>query len=43
MVKVTKTVRLPVDVAERLEQEDNQSVTVEQALREMYDMMEVSS
>jgi len=42
MVKVTKTVRLPVNVAERLEQEDNQSVAVETALCDMFDMEVVS-
>lgn len=36
MAKATKTIRLPIDVAERLEEEDNQSVTVEEALREWY-------
>jgi hypothetical protein len=38
MAKVTKSIRLPVDVAERLEQEDNQSATVEKALRNHYDL-----
>lgn len=38
MAKATKTIRLPIDVAERLEQEDNQSVAVEDALREKYDL-----
>jgi len=34
MAKATKTLRLAVDVAEALEQEDNQSMTTERALRE---------
>jgi len=38
MAKVTKSIRLPVDVAERLEEEGNQSKTVEKALREWYDL-----
>ena len=38
MAKVTKSIRLPVDVAERLEEEPNQSVAVENALREVYDL-----
>jgi predicted DNA-binding protein len=38
MVKVTKSIRLPVEVAERLEAEPNQSVAVEEALREKYDL-----
>jgi len=36
MAKASKTVNLPVDVAERLEQHDNQSVTVEYALKEYW-------
>jgi len=36
MAKATKTVRLPIDVAERLEDHENQSVTVESALREYW-------
>jgi len=36
MAKATKTIRLPIEVAERLEQEDNQSEATEQALREYY-------
>jgi hypothetical protein len=38
MAKVTKSIRLPVPVAERLEEEQNQSQTVEAALREWYDL-----
>lgn len=38
MAKVTKQLSLPVDVAQRLEDEDNQSATVEDALREYYGM-----
>ena len=34
MVKVTKSLRIPVDVAEALEEQDNQSATTEKALRE---------
>ena len=36
--KVQKTLNLPVDVAEALEQEDNQSEAVEMLLREKYDL-----
>jgi len=36
MVKATKSIRLPIDVAERLEEHDNQSVTVETALKEYW-------
>lgn len=35
---MTKQLSLPVDVAQRLEDEDNQSATVEDALREYYGM-----
>jgi len=38
MAKATKTIRLPIEVAERLEEEDNQSETTEQALREYFDL-----
>jgi len=38
MAKVSKSLSLPVDVAERLEDEDNQSATVERLLREEYDL-----
>ena len=38
MAKVSKTVNLPVEVAERLESESNQSEAVEAALREYYGM-----
>jgi hypothetical protein len=38
VTKVTKSVRLPYKVAKRLEEEDNQSVAVEDALREKYDL-----
>jgi len=34
MARATKTLTLPLDVAEALEQEDNQSATTERALRE---------
>jgi len=34
--KVNKTLSLPIDVAERLEKEDNQSKTVEDALKEYW-------
>lgn len=37
MRKVQKTVNLPIEVAERLEQESNQSETTERALREYLD------
>jgi hypothetical protein len=37
-VKVTKSIRLSVEVAERLEEEPNQSAAVEEALREKYDL-----
>lgn len=40
MAKVTKQLSLPVDVAERLEDEDNQSATAEDALREYFGMEE---
>lgn len=40
MAKVTKQLSLPVDVAERLEKEDNQSATVEDALRDYFGMNE---
>lgn len=36
MAKATKTIRLPVDVAEELEEYGNQSVEVEQALKERW-------
>jgi hypothetical protein len=36
MAKATKTLRLPIEVAERLEEEDNQSEAAEKALREYY-------
>lgn len=38
MAKATKTIRLPIEVTERLEEEDNQSVAVEDALRDRYDL-----
>jgi hypothetical protein len=38
MAKVTKSLRLPVDVAERLEREENQSEATEEALRDYYDL-----
>jgi len=38
MRRAQKTLNLPVDVLDRLEQEDNQSRTVEQLLREEYDL-----
>jgi hypothetical protein len=34
--KVNKTLSLPLEVVEQLEAEDNQSATVEQALREYW-------
>lgn len=34
--KVQKTLSLDLEVAERLEEEDNQSQTVEEALREFW-------
>lgn len=36
--KVNKTLSLPLDVVERLEDEENQSKTVEKLLREEYDL-----
>lgn len=36
MRKVQKTVNLPLDVVEELEEEDNMSEAVEHALRERY-------
>jgi hypothetical protein len=38
MVKRQKTLTLSDDVVEQLEQEDNQSATVERLLREEYDL-----
>lgn len=38
MAKATKTIRLPIEVAQRLEEEDNQSETTEEALREYFDL-----
>lgn len=38
MAKAQKTLNLPVDVAERLEQEDNQSEAAEAALREYFEI-----
>jgi len=38
MARVQKTLTLPVEVAQRLEQEDNQSKATETALREYYDL-----
>lgn len=38
VTKVTKSVRLPYEVAVELEEEENQSVAVENALRERYDL-----
>jgi len=38
MAKVAKSLSLPVKVAERLEEEENQSETVERLLREEYDL-----
>lgn len=37
-MRVTKTVTLSVPVAKALEQEDNQSEAVDEALRERYDL-----
>jgi hypothetical protein len=37
-VKVNKTLSLSLAVAQRLEDEENQSETVEELLREKYDM-----
>ena len=34
--KVNKTLSLPISVVERLEEEDNQSQTVEEALKEYW-------
>jgi len=36
-MKVNKTISLPVDTAERLEQADNQSAVVRQALQDYWD------
>lgn len=36
--KVNKTLSLPLEVAEWLEERDNQSETVEQALRKVHDI-----
>ena len=36
--KVNKTLSLPIEVAEELEREDNQSQVVEKLLRERYDL-----
>jgi len=36
-MKVNKTISLPVDTAERLEQEANQSAVVRQALQDYWD------
>ena len=38
MRKVNKTLSLPIDVVEQLEQEDNQSQLVERLLRDHYGM-----
>jgi len=38
MAKVSKSLTMPVEVAERLEKEDNQSEKVEELLREEYDL-----
>jgi hypothetical protein len=38
MRKVNKTLSLPIDVVEQLEQEDNQSQLVENLLRDHYGM-----
>jgi hypothetical protein len=38
MRRVQKTLNLAEDVADRLEEEDNQSAKVEQLLREAYDL-----
>jgi len=38
MARVQKTLTLPVEVAERLEEEDNQSEATAEALREYYDL-----
>lgn len=40
MAKAIKTLNLPVEVVEVLEKEDNQSETVENALRQYYGMVE---
>lgn len=37
-MKANKTVSLPIDVAQRLSEEENQSETVEKALRVYYGM-----
>lgn len=39
-MKVSKCLSLPVDVAQRLEEEENQSATMNKALREYYGMEE---
>lgn len=39
-MKANKTVSLPIDVAQRLSEEKNQSETVEKALRAYYGMEE---
>lgn len=36
--KTQKTFNLPIDVVERLEDEDNQSAKIEQLLRDEYDL-----
>jgi len=36
-MKVNKTISLPVDTAERLEQADNQSAVVREALQDYWD------
>lgn len=36
MRKTQKNLRLPIDVVDQLEEEDNQSETVEKALREYW-------
>lgn len=38
MRRVPKNLSLPIDVAEELETEDNQSKVVEELLREKYDL-----
>lgn len=38
MAKVSKTLNLPVEVAERLEEEPNQSEAAEAALRDYFGM-----
>lgn len=37
-MKVNKTLSLPVDVAKRLDEEDNQSAVMNEALRNYYGM-----